>query len=57
MKIRRYPLPKTIVSLLISKLERKETTVVYNVYGSDPYLESVGVDNSVNPSKFDSEGS
>lgn len=41
--------------VIISKLERKETTVVYNVYGSDPYLESVGVDNSVNPSNFDSE--
>lgn len=38
--------------VIIPMLVREESTVVYNVYGSDPYLESVGVDNSLNPSKF-----
>ncbi len=38
--------------VIIPMLVREESTVVYNVYGSDPYLESVGVDNTINPSKF-----
>lgn len=41
--------------VIIPMLKRTESTVVYNVYGSDPYLESVGVDNSMNPSKYYSE--
>ncbi len=42
---------KVIIPIIV----REESTVVYNVYGSDPYLESVGVDNSKNPSVFYSE--
>ena len=41
--------------VIIPMIVREESTVVYNVYGSDPYLESVGVDNSKNPSVFYSE--
>lgn len=45
---------KTEAEVIIPKLERKESTVLYNVYGSDPYLQSVGVENP-NPTKFYSE--
>lgn len=38
--------------VIIPVLERTKSTVVYNVYGSDPYLQSVGVDNSMNPTTF-----
>ena len=38
--------------VIIPVLERLKSTVVYNVYGSDPYLESVGVDNSMNQTTF-----
>lgn len=41
--------------VFISKIVRNESTVVYNVYGSDPYLESVGVDNSKNKAIFYSD--
>lgn len=41
--------------VIIPMIVREESTVVYNVYGSDPYLESVGVDNSKNPTVFYSE--
>ncbi len=41
--------------VIIPVLLRTESTIVYNVYGSDPYLESVGVDNSKNPTAFFSE--
>ncbi len=41
--------------VIIPVIVREESTVVYNVYGSDSYLESVGVDNSKNPSTFYSE--
>lgn len=41
--------------VIIPIIARTESSVVYNVYGSDPYLESVGVDNSKNPSSFYSE--
>lgn len=41
--------------VIIPIIVREESTVVYNVYGSDPYLESVGVDNSMNPTVFYSE--
>lgn len=40
------------VEVVIPALKRVESTVVYNVYGSDPYLQSVGVDNSMNPTTF-----
>ncbi|MBQ7045358.1 MAG: InlB B-repeat-containing protein [Clostridia bacterium] len=39
----------------IPVIAREESTVVYNVYGSDPYLESVGVDNSKNETTFYSD--
>lgn len=38
--------------VIIPVLERLKSTVVYNVYGSDSYLQSVGVDNSMNPTTF-----
>lgn len=41
--------------VFIDPIAKTESTVVYNVYGSDPYLESVGVDNSKNPTVFYSE--
>lgn len=41
--------------VFIDKLVRNESTVVYNVYGSDPYLESIGVDNTKNKSTFYSD--
>lgn len=41
--------------VFIPIIARNESTVVYNVYGSDPYLESVGVDNSKNKATFYSD--
>lgn len=41
--------------VFIPIIVREESTVVYNVYGSDSYLEKVGVDNSKNPTVFYSE--
>lgn len=41
--------------VFIPIIVRNESTVVYNVYGSDPYLESVGVDNSKNKATFYSD--
>lgn len=41
--------------VFIPVIVREESTVVYNVYGSDPYLESVGVDNSKNKATFYSD--
>lgn len=41
--------------VFIPIIVRNESTVVYNVYGSDPYLESVGVDNTKNKATFYSD--
>ena len=41
--------------VFIPMIEKTKSTVVYNVYGSDSYLQSVGVDNSMNPTTFNSE--
>ena len=44
----------TAEKVIIKKLVKDESTIVYNLYGSDSYLASVGVDNP-NPQKFVSE--
>lgn len=45
----------TAEDVIIKKLVKDESTIVYNLYGSDTYLASIGVDNSKNPEKFFSE--
>lgn len=44
----------TASEVLIKKLTKEESTVSYNVYGSDAYLESIGVENP-NQTKFYAE--
>lgn len=44
----------TADEVVIKKLAKDESTIVYNLYGSDTYLASIGVDNP-NPEKFVSE--
>ncbi len=44
----------TVDEVIIKKLVKDESTIVYNLYGSDTYLASVGVENP-NPEKFVSE--
>ena len=44
----------TYDKLVLAKIKKEQSTVVYNVYGSDSYLESVGVNNP-NPTSFAAE--
>ena len=45
----------TAEEVIIKKLVKDESTIIYNLYGSDTYLASIGVDNSKNPEKFVAE--